>query len=203
MSSQLRTFSRIDGKLWDKLYRWAKRRHPNKSNGWIMNRYFQRTSERKSHFVDRETNTKLPTLGKIPIKRFVKVNSKFRVYDRNPETLEYWNKREYLNAFNQIESVKRGRLFANQRGKCPHCKGTITQEDIQGQETHVHHVIPRSEGGTDSYSNLRLLHTECHREIHAQTDHSNTLIQEKTKVGCEIYRKPSEKAQSQDLFNVL
>ncbi len=162
-----RTFSRVDGKLWDKLYKWAKRRHPNKSNGWIINRYFQRTSERKSHFVDRETNTKLPTLGKIPIKRFVKVNSKFRVYDRNPETLEYWNKREYLNAFNQIESVKRGRLFANQRGKCPHCKGIITQEDIQRQETHVHHVIPRSDGGTDNYSNLRLLHTECHREIHS------------------------------------
>ena len=163
-----RTFSRIDGKLWDKLYRWAKRRHPNKSKGWIMNRYFQRTSERKSHFVDRETNTKLPTLGKIPIKRFIKVNNDFRVYNKDPKSLEYWSKREYLSAFNQIESVKRGRLFANQRGRCPHCKGIITQGDIQGQETHVHHVIPRSESGTDSYSNLRLLHTECHREIHAK-----------------------------------
>jgi RNA-directed DNA polymerase len=163
-----RTFSRIDGKLWDKLYRWAKRRHRNKSKGWIMNKYFQRTSERKSHFVDRETNVKLPTLGKIPIKRFIKVNNNFRVYNRDPETRDYWNKREYVNAFNQIESVKRGRLFTNQRGKCPHCKGMITQEDIQRQETHVHHVIPKSEGGTDSYSNLRLLHTECHREIHAK-----------------------------------
>jgi RNA-directed DNA polymerase len=164
-----RTFSRIDGKLWDKLYRWAKRRHRNKSKGWIMNKYFQRTSERKSHFVDRETNVKLPTLGKIPIKRFIKVNNNFRVYNRDPETRDYWNKREYVNAFNQIESVKRGRLFTNQRGKCPHCKGMITQEDIQRQETHVHHVIPKSEGGTDSYSNLRLLHTECHREIHSSS----------------------------------
>ena len=163
-----RTFSRIDGKLWDKLYRWAKRRHPNKSKGWIMNKYFQRTSERKSHFVDRETNTKIPTLGKIPMKRFVEVNNEYRVYDGDSKTLEYWNKREYLNAFNQIESVKRGRLFANQRGKCPYCKGMITQEDIQGQDTHVHHVIPKSEGGTDSYSNLRLLHSECHREIHGK-----------------------------------
>lgn len=163
-----RTFSRIDGKLWDKLYRWAKRRHPNKSKGWIINKYFQRTSERKSHFVDRETNIKIPTLGKIPIKRFVKVNNAYRVYDRDPKTLEYWNKREYVNAFNQIESVRRGRLFTNQRGECPHCKGIITQEDIQGQETHVHHVKPKSEGGTNSYSNLRLLHSECHREIHAK-----------------------------------
>lgn len=163
-----RTFSRVDGKLWDKLYRWAKRRHPNRSKGWIMNKYFQRTSERKSHFVDRETNTKIPTLGKIPIKRFVKVNNDYRVYDRDPETLEYWNKREYLNAFDQIESVKRKRLFQKQKGKCPHCKGVITRDDICEQGTHVHHVIPKSDSGTDNYSNLRLVHTECHRQIHAE-----------------------------------
>ena len=163
-----RTFSRVDGKLWDKLYRWALRRHPNKPKGWIMNKYFQRTSERKSHFVDRETNTKLPTLGKIPIKRFVKVNNDYRVYDRDPKTIEYWAKREYLNAFSQIESVRKGRLFKRQRGECPHCKGVITRDDIHEQGTHVHHVIPKSEDGTESYSNLRLVHTECHREIHGK-----------------------------------
>ena len=163
-----RTFSRIDGKLWDKLYRWAKRRHPNKSKGWIINKYFQRTPERKSHFVDRESNIKLPTLGKIPTKRFVKVNNDYRVYDRDPKTLEYWNKREYLNAFDQIESGKRKRLFQQQKGKCPHCKGVITRDDIYEQRTHVHHVVPKSEGGTDNYSNLRLVHIECHREIHAR-----------------------------------
>ena len=171
-----RTFSRVDGKLWDKLYRWAKRRHPNKSKGWIMNRYFQRTSERKSHFVDRETNTKIPMLGKIPIKRFVKVNNDYRVYDKDPQSIEYWNKREYLNAFDQIESVKRKRLFQKQKGKCPHCKGGITRDDIYEQGMHIHHVVPKSEGGIDDYSNLRLVHTECHREIHGKKSHGEEVL---------------------------
>jgi RNA-directed DNA polymerase len=95
--------------------------------------------------------------------------NKNRVYNKDPEVIEYWNIREYLNAFNQIESIKRSRLFSKQKGICPHCKGTIKQQDIQEQETHVHHVIPRSNGGKDSYSNLRLLHTECHREIHSSS----------------------------------
>lgn len=163
-----RTFGRIDRELWFKLYKWALRRHPNKSKKWVIRKYFQNTSERKSHFVDRETKLQLPTLNKIPTKRFVKVNNDFRVYDRHPETIEYWRKREYLNAYDQIESIKRRKLFAKQKGKCPHCKGDIFQEDIQIRETHIHHVKPKSEGGNHSHSNLRLIHAECHREIHAK-----------------------------------
>ena len=164
-----RTFGRIDRELWFKLYKWALRRHPNKSKKWVIRKYFQNTSERKSHFVDRETKLHLPTLNKIPTKKFVKVNNAFRVYDRNPETIEYWRKREYLNAYDQIESSKRRQLFAKQKGKCFYCKGTILQEDIQKQETHIHHVKPRFEGGNNNHSNLRLIHAECHREIHANS----------------------------------
>ena len=163
-----RTFGRIDRELWFKLYKWAMRRHPNKSKKWVIRKYFQNTSERKSHFVDRETKLQLPTLNKIPTKKFVKVNNEFRVYDRNLETIEYWRKREYLNAYDQIESSKRRKLFAKQKGKCSYCKGDILQEDIQRQETHIHHVKPRFEGGNNSHSNLQLIHAECHREIHAK-----------------------------------
>lgn len=163
-----RTFGRIDRELWFKLYKWALRRHPNKSKKWVIRKYFQNTSERKSHFVDRETKLQLPTLNKIPTQKFVKVNNDFRVYDRNPETIEYWRKREYLNAYDQIESIKRRKLFAKQQGKCSYCKGDILQEDIQRQEIHIHHVEPRFEGGNNSHSNLRLIHADCHREIHAR-----------------------------------
>ncbi len=168
-----RTFYRVDGKLWEMLYRWAKRRHPNKSKGWIIKRYFRRTEQRKLHFVDIKSNTKLPFIPKTPIKRFVKVNNNYRVYDRSPETIEYWEKREFLNAYQQIESVKRKTLFQKQKGKCPYCKGVITRDDIYEQGTHIHHVVSRSQGGDDGYSNLRLVHIECHREIHARQRYTN------------------------------
>ena len=157
------TFHKADFILWRILYGWSKRRHPNKSKKWIVNKYFQRASGKSLIFKDKDDSMQLTSLSKIPIKRFTMVN-KNRVYDKDPVVIGYWKMREYLNAFNQIESIKRSRLFSNQKGICPHCKGTIKQQDIQEQGTHVHHVIPRSKGGTDNYSNLRLIHTECHRE---------------------------------------
>ncbi|MFJ2110746.1 HNH endonuclease [Streptomyces sp. NPDC087850] len=33
--------------------------------------------------------------------------------------------------------------------------------------THVHHVIHRSQGGSDDKKNLELIHAECHRWHHA------------------------------------
>ena len=166
--SSKKVFTKVDRAIWQKLLRWAKRRHNDKSTKWVLKRYFHTNNGTKHQFMDKDWNNKIPSIARIPIKRFIKVNNDHRVYNNDPTTLEYWNKREYLNAYNQIESVKRSRLFPKQKGKCPHCKGIISQQDIQDSETHVHHVIPKSQGGTDSYSNLRLIHSECHREIHAR-----------------------------------
>ncbi|WP_141056138.1 HNH endonuclease signature motif containing protein, partial [Tepidiphilus succinatimandens] len=32
----------------------------------------------------------------------------------------------------------------------------------------IHHVLPKSLGGTDSIFNLQLLHPNCHRQLHSQ-----------------------------------
>ena len=166
--SSKKVFTKVDKAIWQKLLRWAKRRHNNKSTKWVLDRYFHTNNGTKHQFMDKDWNNKIPSIARIPIKRFIKVNNDYRVYNNNPTNLAYWEKREYLNAYNQIESVKRSRLFSKQKSKCPHCKGIISQQNIQDSETHVHHVIPKSKGGTDSYSNLRLIHSECHREIHAK-----------------------------------
>ncbi len=163
------TFHKIDFILWRILYGWSKRRHPKKSKSWIIKNYYFRTNGRNGlTFFDKNTKLSLVSLSKIPIKRFTMV-SKNRVYDKDPVVIKYWKDREYLNAFNQIESIKRKRLFSKQKGICPQCKGTILQQDIQERKTHIHHVTPRSQGGNDNYSNLQLIHTECHKEIHANS----------------------------------
>jgi RNA-directed DNA polymerase len=40
-------FVKLDFRLWNMLWRWAKRRHPDKSSGWIANRYWHRIGSRK------------------------------------------------------------------------------------------------------------------------------------------------------------
>ena len=161
------TFSKVDHQIWWETFRWAKRRHPNKSKSWIVNKYFS-GQEGSTYFTCKESNLKVFRLTSIPIERFVKVKSNVRVYDKDPNTIEYWKKREYINAYNQIHSVRMQELYERQRGTCPYCKGQMTQRQISKTELHVHHMKPRSLGGNQDYSNLRLLHNECHRELHAK-----------------------------------
>ena len=160
-------FKHVDKAIWNKLFYWAKRRHPKKSKSWVIRRYFSRVGNVRLTFKDPETGTYIDQIERIPIKRHVMVNGKYRVYDKNPKTQEYWKKREYTNAYNQIKSVKLSRLYKRQDGKCSYCKEMMQQEQVLERKLHVHHVLPRSLNGTESYSNLRLLHNECHRELHA------------------------------------
>ena len=161
-------FHAIDYHLWWKTFYWANRRHPNKSRGWIIKRYFSKVGNVNKTFRDNETDKFILSLSTIPIKRFVRLNSKYRVFENSPESREYWEKREFKNAFNQIFSVKVSKLFSKQLGNCSYCRNPLTKEQVAKTELHAHHMLPRSFGGTESYSNLQLLHQECHRELHTR-----------------------------------
>jgi RNA-directed DNA polymerase len=180
------TFSKVDWLLWRKLYNWAKRRHPKKTKSWIINRYFHKVGGRKHIFKDQDTGIEIYRLADIPITRFVKINTTNRVYDTNPDTIEYWEKREHVNAYKQIESVRIGQLYQKQHGKCPYCNSRISEHDIAETQVHVHHMRPRSSGGKDGYNNLRLLHSDCHRELHA--NYSRKLMTELTDKGIDYIR---------------
>ena len=163
-----KTYEKIDYQIFLKLFKWANRRHPNKGKKWVYREYFSHPNG-KRRFTDRETKATIFNPQTISIKRFVKVKEGMRVYDSTPETIAYWERREYTNAYKEIYSVKVRRLFEKYDGQCAYCKSPITDMT----ETHIHHVIPRANGGSDSYSNLRLLHSECHREMHANKLLSN------------------------------
>ena len=163
-----KTFSDIDYALWRKLFSWANRRHPRARKDWIIRKYFGKKDKRKYTFRDQETGLFIELLSHIPIKRFVLLNKKYRVYDKSPETQEYWKKREYTNAFNQIFTVRIQRLYKRQQGKCSFCKELMLKEQIENGQLHVHHMLPRSLGGSENHSNLQLLHNDCHRELHAR-----------------------------------
>ena len=40
-------FSNLDNRLWGMLWKWAKRRHPNKSKSWIADKYWYKMRVRK------------------------------------------------------------------------------------------------------------------------------------------------------------
>lgn len=53
-------------------------------------------------------------------------------------------------------------LYSAQYGKC-----AVTGEELTFNEIHCHHKIPVSQGGTDVYSNLVIVHKDIHKLIHA------------------------------------
>ncbi|EKZ4335803.1 HNH endonuclease [Listeria monocytogenes] len=50
------------------------------------------------------------------------------------------------------------------KGKCE-----ILKEFLMASSVHCHHFIPKKQGGTDKYANLRIIHKDIHRLIHAET----------------------------------
>ena len=68
-------------------------------------------------------------------------------------------------------------LYAGQMGKC-----AVTGRKLELSEIHCHHKKPRSLGGDDSYSNLKIIHIEVHKLIHATTKETIEKLLERLKL---------------------
>jgi RNA-directed DNA polymerase len=158
-----RTFAKIDDEIHQALWRWAKRRHPKKEKKWIRNRYFKTFRGNRWTFTGEE-GTRLMKMASLPITRHMKLRNGMKVYASDRETVEYWQKREYKNALNQIYCTKVEKIYKRQKGICPCCYRSVT--DIS--ETHIHHMLPVKYGGTEKLNNLWLLHLDCHRTLHSE-----------------------------------
>jgi RNA-directed DNA polymerase len=82
------TFSKLSYLTYVRLARWAYRRHPNKSKGWINNKYWKTVGQDSWVFGDKENS--LIKHSKVAIKRHIKVKGNKSPFDG--DTL-YWGKR--------------------------------------------------------------------------------------------------------------
>ncbi len=162
------TFAALDAWVWYKTWRWAKRRHPNKNSAWVKSKYFSRVGSRSWVFAANSLNSEgvmvkrsLVKASDTKIGRYVKIKGEANPFDPQWET--YFEDR----LGNKMTNSERGRrkllyLWWGQDKRCEQCNQLITKET----GWHIHHRVPRAQGGTDSYSNLALLHPNCHRQRH-------------------------------------
>ena len=164
-----KAYSRMDFQIFQALWRWAKRRHPNKSLEWIRKKYFQFVEGRKWVFCTTlltETGGKeeirLYTLEATPIERHRKISGEYNPFD--PAMEEMGEKLRMSRMIGKLKYRKQvSHLFQSQKGLCLLCKSPVTRET----GWHDHHIIYRSQGGGDSLSNRVLLHPICHQQLHA------------------------------------
>lgn len=90
--------------------------------------------------------------------RHIKVKGASSPYDGD---WTYWGSR---NSTNLNISDRKLLLLKRQRGRCKICSQRFYPNDVW----QVDHIKPRKDGGPDEFSNLQLLHKECHEVKHSK-----------------------------------
>jgi RNA-directed DNA polymerase len=164
------TLREVDNALFFVLWQWAKRRHPNKPQRWIKDKYFHHIKGRRWAFCaetigkDGKRHTlQLFQAASIPITRYTKIKGEANPYD--PAWELYFEDRLGLRMRDTLqERRKLLRLWFDQDGICPVCSQKITKES----GWNLHHILRRTAGGKDIITNLVFLHPNCHRQVHSQ-----------------------------------
>lgn len=164
------TFTKVDQAIFRAIWRWAKRRHPNKSRKWIKKKYFKSIGKRNWVFWGEiegkggiPRTIELFNVPGVTIKRHIKIKSAANPYD--PEWEPYYEKRLGVKMADELKGRRQLLyLWQEQNGLCPVCKQKITK--LTGW--HNHHIVWRVKGGSDKAENRVLLHPNCHRQVHSQ-----------------------------------
>ncbi len=160
-----KTFSTVDYAVFQAIWRWAVRRHPNKGKRWVRKKYFKSVGNYNWVFFG-EHNGKERTLfrvGSIHYEKYIKVQLHANPFDVAWET--YFEQRLDVKMVNNLRGRRQLiRLWKEQNGICPVCNQKIT--GLTGW--HSHHVVWRSLGGADTAEKRVLLHPNCHNLVHSQ-----------------------------------
>lgn len=157
------TFSKLEHYVFWKLRRWISKTHPTKSFSWRDRRYWAihpAYPGSQWSFVDKDIQMVLYRIGYTRFQRHTLIQGE--ASPDNPNFREYFEQRAKQSR--QIEDHPKAvqRVIRQQQSKCPNCgQSLFNQEDI-----HLHHIVPRQQGGSNHCSNLMAVHLICHLQLH-------------------------------------
>ncbi|MBB4679323.1 RNA-directed DNA polymerase [Crossiella cryophila] len=177
-----KTFKSLDSHMYRLALKWGKHTHPKKSIAWVVSRYFGRfNSLRQDRWVfgDRETGAYVHKFAWVRIERHIQVKGDSSPDD--PSLERYWASRVRKKMPTTADRMSVA-LADRQKGICPLCKQplvagaeyepdnvrdwarwfTASMKPLQRQR-----LVLRRDGGSDEKPNLRLVHAECLRQLHA------------------------------------
>jgi len=152
------TFAKLDPFVWQRVYRWAKRRHSDKTGRWIVERYFPHHTGEAWRFTDPVTGKQLLRVREaVKPQRYLKVKGEANPFD--PAWEVYFQDRDRKLAL-WASSPFRAKILRQQHGSCPGCRQVIqVEEEVE---------LPHRDGNHqhNHLGNLVLLHPTCHRQVH-------------------------------------
>jgi RNA-directed DNA polymerase len=157
-----RTFKKLDHWMFQREIRYVNHAHPNKTQHWKKLRYWGKLNPTRNDtwvFGDKDTGHYLLRFNWFNIERHIPVRGTASPDD--PSLKEYWRERDHAIA--KFLPTSEQKIARNQNYVCRVCGMSL----FNGEETQVHHREPKSRGGKDTYSNLRLTHLFCHQQLHS------------------------------------
>ncbi len=166
------TFSYIAHRVWQYLWSWAKRRHPNKNTKWVRKRYFKTIKGNRWTFActtndrrGKEIEKTLYQIGYTPIERHVKVKGEASLDD--PSLKEYWDKRfQKLGKSYWAKGSNYYLVAQTQNWKCPICgESLLNGEEVETQYFSVKpktgrvKVVPKSVRPFNAIQEIFVAHT--------------------------------------------
>jgi RNA-directed DNA polymerase len=164
-------FSAVGHAIWQCLWRWARRRHPNKGARWVQRKYFWTVGAQRWVFgttTGKTLSTGKPELltlydiASTPIRRHRKIKAAANPFD--PQWESYFEARLGVMIADSLKGRMRLiRLWLAQDRACPGCRQMITKSS----GWRLFHETRKIDGGTDAVGNLKMLHPDCHRNARA------------------------------------
>jgi RNA-directed DNA polymerase len=146
-------FQALDHKLYNRLAKWARFRHPRKSRHWIINRYWE-VNRGKGWVFAAHNGLALNQHASVPIVRYAKVRNNASPYDGS---WSYWATRRGTHPGVPNRMAK---LLKNQCRRCTAC-GLVFMPDAPVE---IHHLDGNH--NDNRYINLAAVHRHCHDQIH-------------------------------------
>jgi RNA-directed DNA polymerase len=150
-----KTFEKVDHHTHQKLWRWAKFRHPHKGEQWVKRKYFRVHGGFEWRFMTHEGEF-LILHSDHRIQRHIKVEGRKTPFDGD---WIYWSRRLGRTPGIQPRVAK---LLKKQNGKCGYCGLYFKAED----RLEVHHLD--NNHNNNALCNLVLLHRHCHDNVHGR-----------------------------------
>ena len=168
-------FAYCDHKINQMLWKWARRRHPNKGAKWVYKRYFSSRGNR--HWVFSDKQQTLATMADVRIIRHIKIQGQ-RSPHRSSDHEYFENRREQL-MLKRLNGFQKS-VVRKTNGRCPLCDCKISAEHLRRWQTNGDNnilfvrMIPERMGGQYTIENVCVTHRWCY-ERYRLTNGYDTL----------------------------
>jgi|KNS12Surf_metaT_2_FD_contig_101_683808_length_2328_multi_3_in_0_out_0_1 RNA-directed DNA polymerase len=151
-------FQSIGHYIYQLWWKWAQKKHPKRNKNWIYNRYIFKTKKRSWRIGESED------ILLFDITQAKQIKTKSLRNNVNP----YSDENYYVERTVIRDSEKfRAAIYRKHNFKCYVCEQAL----YGPEEVHLHHVIPRKDGGAYTLENIVPVHATCHESItHARKD---------------------------------